>query len=114
MNRIALEDRLGRIKEGYASDPDYVTHAIQSMADMPVADYLALFPAQQDKMIRLMKRAGVWKDGLSCREAAWQIKKLHALPERKRDADMGAQILAVPLAAYWEERKGGSADGKNA
>lgn len=101
VNMIPLEKRLARIRKGYVSDPAYIPAAIWSMAEMPVADYLAAYPAEKNELITILKKMRVWREGITFQEAARHIRRTAALPGKQEPAGKATRLLAVPLITYW-------------
>lgn len=105
VNKIPLNVRLERIKTGYAGDPAFVTHAIQSMADISLRDYLGVFPEERKRLTELLgmsKKAG---EKLTYREAAWYIRRIRMLRGMEEKMNEAADILAMPLRRCYEERR---------
>lgn len=105
VNKIPLNIRLERLKKGYASDPAFVTHAIQSMADIPLRYYLGAFPEERKRLMDLMgisKKAG---EIMTYREAAWYVSRIRMMKGMQERMNEAVNILALPLRRYYEERR---------
>lgn len=112
VNKIPLNVRLERIKRGYAGDPDFVAHAMQTMADISVKDYLKAFPEERKRLLELLGISEAIGEKMTYQEITWYIRRIRMLREKWEDMNEAVDILAMPLRKCYEERK--DAYGKSA
>lgn len=107
MNRISLQKRLDRLKNGESSDKAYDASLIKSMACLRVYDYLCLYPSEWNFLVRSLERPPKrkkWKE-VTYAEITLQLEELYL-----NSADAAARqkfyklckILAFPAADYYE------------
>lgn len=105
VSKISLEQRLERLGTGYASDPEFITSSIRTMADIPVRVYLNSFPAEQQRLWELLNVNEHQKETMTYKDAAKYIKTLWlSLPNDILAAE-AIYRLAAPLRKCYEERK---------
>ena len=99
---IPLAERLQRMKDGQPAYPEYIPSTIQTLAEMPVADYLAGLDAEQQQ--RFFDLIGC--PGGSGYTYQWAASMIQCLRETSpKAANEATRILAEPMARYYEHYK---------
>lgn len=105
VNQIPLETRLKRLREGYASDPEFNVSAIKTMAKLPIRAYLAGWEEELKKLKELLFLTEEDIQTMTYQEVACYI---HRLPNTIRHQEISRQavrILALPFKKCYQERK---------
>lgn len=98
VNKIPLEQRLTRIKEGYPGDPDFIVSAIKSMANIPIRVYLNSFEKERIRLRQILNITEEEEKEMTYKDVAIRIKK------RRKDREEAVRILAAPVKRCYEER----------
>lgn len=98
VNKIPLEQRLTRIKEGYPSDPDFIVSAIKSMANIPIRVYLNSFETERIRLRQILNITEEEEKEMTYKDVAIRIEK------RRKDREEAVRILAAPAKRCYEER----------
>lgn len=101
IQRISLEERMESLRKGEYAHPEYVSHAIQSLAEIPLSSYLA---SHEEEWETVRKELGLSEKAVY-RDAAIRIKERWL--ENRLDVGVAEMIiiLALPFWDCYEERK---------
>lgn len=105
VDRISLGLRLQRLKNGYASDPKYVTSVIKSMGNTKIWSYLSSFEAERKRLIRILGISEYDMKYMTYRDVAVRIREHPLGPIHRQLRDEAIKILMLPLYKCYEERK---------
>lgn len=104
LERIPLETRIEKLKNGYAAHPEYIACCIKNMADAPISAYLYQFEDEKDKLALMLRMDTEALDTMTYKEVAYLIyeRLLQSV-----DADIlskAADLLAAPIKHCFNER----------
>lgn len=105
VQQISLNERIRRIKTGYASDPEFIISAIKSLANIKVIVFLNEFADEMMSLRKILDIAESEVKEITYKEVAERIYKIRLIPHRKLEADEAVWILSLPLRKCYEERK---------
>lgn len=111
VNKIPLEERLERLKKGYASDPEYNVSLLRKFAGIPLGKYMKGFLGNTG-LTRLSIVLRITREeaaGLTYGRAAAMAGRLEKGSQQRRAA---AEILAAPFFRCYEARKENYGRGK--
>ena len=105
-NKISLDERLERLGNGSASDPDYIVCILKKLAQMPLEVYMSgceVPYSRLQQIVRLQRDA----PPLTYQQMATLIVQLahQNVPHSKECAYQLSGYLSKPLWQYYEERK---------
>ena len=98
VTQISLKERLERISNGYPSDPEFITSAIQSFANIQIATYLHEYPEELEILTKLISGSTKKEIArLTYKEVAIKIYELALLPRHSREiSDNNILLASVP------------------
>ncbi len=105
VEKIPLQVRLQRIKSGYAGDPAFVPHAIQTMANIPIKVYLGASPKAYEEIRDIFLISEDEGENMTYQELAWIIREAKFIPGGKARVERALDLLAQPLRRCYEERR---------
>lgn len=94
IQKLPLAERIQRCRDGGTAYPEYIPSIIRGLGEMPVMDYLACLPKQQQR--RFADLSGAWYRDCTYQQAALYIEKL-TVPAWAGEA---MRILAEPMIRY--------------
>lgn len=105
MNRISLEKRLGNIEQGYAADPEFNSRTIQSLASIPICDYMAEFEEENERIKEILGLSQEEEARMTYRDIACEIDTLYKKSQDRQEAYEALELLTLPFRHCYEERK---------
>lgn len=105
VDRISLELRLQRLKNGYDSDPKYVTSMIKSLGNTKIWSYLSSFEDKRERLGKILGLTEYDMKYMSYRDVAVKIREHPLGPIHRQLRDEAIMIMALPLFKCYEERK---------
>lgn len=105
LQKMPLEERIARMKNGYYAHPEYVSAAIESFAQMPITSYLSEYP---DRLKKLSACVGITEkrmQDMSYREVAALIYQRWRVNPRNLGLVEAIITLTLPFDQCYEERK---------
>ena len=105
-----LKVRIDRIRKGYASDPDFVIHAIGSMAKIPFCDYMTTFEEEKDRVLELLSLflSEEEEAKITYQDVARRIGERMsptATEQEKANAIEAMKLLVLPFQRYYAEKE---------
>ena len=106
VRKISLNERLKQLSNGYPSDPEFVTSAIHSFADIPIGAYLYDYPEELEILTKQI--IGTTKEEmarLSYKDVASRIYQVSHMERRSRALQKAIEILSLPLRKHHDKKK---------
>lgn len=100
---ISLEERLEKLKKGYASDPKYVSCLTKKMGNMRISDYLLGF---SEELVNLCPKLGMTKKEIMELTYKDFCAHIHRMLNREKDIKVVRQmvyLLIIPVLVSYEE-----------
>lgn len=105
LERVPLEEQIGRLEKGYPAHPEFTASAIRTWAGTPMSVYMGSFREEQEELAEILGVAEEEISRMPYQEAATRAARIRQGGGRQADADRSIFLLAQPFIRCFKARR---------